>query len=115
MIAAGTSTTGTNRQFNPALARYQGTFSAPQVLYFDPDNAVLLRRKTQTDTRSVFKMHEAKWKRDTEYISSLSEKYLHSSYARIIGLGWPAVPLILDSLAREPNDWFYALHRCGPS
>ena len=56
-----------------------------------------------------FKKHEKKWKRDTQYSSSLTDKYLHSSYARIIGMGKPAVPLILRSLKQQPNDWFYAL------
>jgi len=43
------------------------------------------------------------------YVSSLSEKYLHPSYARIIGMGRPVLPHILRSLQREPDDWFYAL------
>jgi hypothetical protein len=30
-------------------------------------------------------------------------------YQRIIGMGWLAVPLILDELRREPDQWFWAL------
>jgi hypothetical protein len=30
-------------------------------------------------------------------------------YQRIIGLGLPAVPLILEELNREPDHWFWAL------
>jgi hypothetical protein len=30
-------------------------------------------------------------------------------YQRIIGMGLPAVPLILEELRREPNQWFWAL------
>ncbi len=30
-------------------------------------------------------------------------------YQRIIGIGWPVVPLILDELQREPDQWFWAL------
>lgn len=56
-----------------------------------------------------FKKYEKEWKRDTQYSSSLTDKYLHPSYARIIGIGQPAVPLILRSLKQQPNDWFYAL------
>ncbi len=56
-----------------------------------------------------FKKHEKKWKRDTRYTSSLMDKYLHQSYARIIGMGQPAVSLILRSLEQQPDDWFYAL------
>jgi hypothetical protein len=30
-------------------------------------------------------------------------------YQRIIGMGMPAVPLILDELRRQPDQWFWAL------
>jgi hypothetical protein len=30
-------------------------------------------------------------------------------YQRIIGMGSPAVPLILEELRREPDQWFWAL------
>ena len=32
-----------------------------------------------------------------------------SSYQQIIGIGEPAVPLLLDELSREPDHWFWAL------
>ena len=31
------------------------------------------------------------------------------SYQRIIGMGMPVVPLILQELARAPDQWFWAL------
>ncbi|MDQ6805142.1 MAG: hypothetical protein M3065_09260 [Actinomycetota bacterium] len=34
---------------------------------------------------------------------------MHPAYQRIIGLGRPAVPLILKRLAEEPAQWFWAL------
>jgi hypothetical protein len=57
----------------------------------------------------TFQRLERKWKRDTQFLSSPTEKYLHPSYAAIIGLGRLAVPLVLRSLQRESDDWFYAL------
>ncbi len=30
-------------------------------------------------------------------------------YQRIIGMGMPVVPLILEELRREPDQWFWAL------
>jgi hypothetical protein len=30
-------------------------------------------------------------------------------YQRIIGMGMPVVPLILEELQREPHHWFWAL------
>jgi hypothetical protein len=45
----------------------------------------------------------------TRHLSSPTDRYLHPSYARIIGLGLAAVPLILEAMKRDPDDWFYAL------
>lgn len=64
---------------------------------------------TDTAIQVEFGRHEKRWKKETAYSSSLSDKYLHPSYARIIGLGPSVVPLILKSLRKEPSDWFYAL------
>jgi hypothetical protein len=79
-------------------------------IYIDAVDQVATKQVALPDlVEAEFGQHEAKWKDDTQYISSLTEKYLHPSYARIIGLGWPAASLILQSLGREPDDWFYAL------
>lgn len=59
--------------------------------------------------KKEFEKHAKKWIRDTQFVSSLTDKYLHPSYARIMGMGRPAVPLILERLQRRPSDWFYAL------
>jgi hypothetical protein len=71
-------------------------------------------RTSSTDFESVelsrqFRRLERKWKRDTEFMSSLADKYLHESYAQIIGMGPRVVPLILRSLMWRQDDWFYAL------
>lgn len=51
----------------------------------------------------------AQWKADVAHLSSTSDRTLHPAYLKIIGLGPPAVPLLLGELAREPNHWFSAL------
>ena len=61
------------------------------------------------DTRNDFVKHAMKWKRETIHISSPSEKYLHPSYARIIGMGRKALPFLFLELQNHGGDWFYAL------
>lgn len=80
-------------------------------LYFESKGAVTLRPVQSKDDFLAleFKTQERKWKQQTRHISSPVDKYLHPSYARIIGMGWPAVVHILRSLRKEPADWFYAL------
>lgn len=103
---------------NSYVTSDHGPYAAPTFSMADaPKDALVVNISSQVtvsplfspEVAAEFKRHERKWKRDTRYTSSLSEKYLHPSYARIIGLGRPALPHILRSLEKEPDDWFYAL------
>ncbi len=50
------------------------------------------------------------WKRETEHVSNVTKRILHPAYQKIIGMGEPAIPLILrDLLKNGPDDWFWAL------
>jgi len=43
------------------------------------------------------------------FMSSITQMAIHPSYQRIIGMGQPAVPLILKELQQNPSYWFWAL------
>jgi len=49
------------------------------------------------------------WKKETWFHSSITQKSIHPAYQQIIGMGSPAVPLILRELSRKPDHWFWAL------
>ena len=49
------------------------------------------------------------WRYDTEMLSSPTKMLKHPAYQKIIGMGSPALPLILRELQREPDYWFMAL------
>jgi hypothetical protein len=51
----------------------------------------------------------AEWKDQSRYLSNTTQMATLRPYQRIIGIGQPAVPLILDELRREPDHWFWAL------
>jgi len=63
----------------------------------------------QEDVTFRFRQLFARWRKETEVLSSLSQIVLHSSYQQIIGLGAPAIPLILAELQKEPVMLFPAL------
>jgi hypothetical protein len=42
-------------------------------------------------------------------MSNTAQMAMLRSYQKIIGMGLAAVPLILEELQREPNQWFWAL------
>lgn len=51
----------------------------------------------------------AEWKEQSRYLSNSAQMAMLKPYQRIIGMGWPAVPLLLEEMRREPDQWFWAL------
>src|SRR5436190_22348632 len=49
------------------------------------------------------------WKRETGFFSFMQQRALHPAYQRIIGMGWAAVPMLLEELQRQPDHWLWAL------
>ena len=49
------------------------------------------------------------WKDQARYLSNSARMAMLPPYQRIIGMGMPVVPLILEELRREPHHWFWAL------
>jgi hypothetical protein len=62
-----------------------------------------------TDIRERFYRLASEWKEQSRYLSNTAQMAMLKPYQRIIGMGWPVVPLILDELQREPDQWFWAL------
>jgi hypothetical protein len=51
----------------------------------------------------------SRWREETELLSSTEAIVRHPAYQQIIGLGKPALPLILADLAKTSDLWFHAL------
>jgi hypothetical protein len=64
---------------------------------------------TAENVRDRFQRLAAKWKEQSRFLSNTLQIAMLDSYQSIIGLGEPAVPLILEELRREPAQWFWAL------
>ncbi|NTV29686.1 MAG: hypothetical protein HGA80_06370 [Candidatus Omnitrophica bacterium] len=63
----------------------------------------------QNRPRVRFYMLAQTWKKDTEYMSSISDIVLHPAYQQIIGMGKEALPFIFSELKSDPHHWFWAL------
>ena len=68
---------------------------------FEPQSAA--------DTRERFQRLAAEWKDRSRFLSNTAQMSLLRPYQSIIGMGMPAVPLILAELQREADQWFWAL------
>ena len=56
-----------------------------------------------------FSLLAFQWKRDNLFESSPWRMAMHPAYQCIIGMGWQAVPFILEQLSCEADFWFEAL------
>jgi hypothetical protein len=56
-----------------------------------------------------FHLLAAEWKEQARYLSNSVRMATLPPYQRIIGMGMPVVPLILEELRREPHHWFWVL------
>ena len=59
--------------------------------------------------RKEFKKLVRQWRADTMLISSPREMAVHPAYQRIIALGAPAIPMIIEELRANGGHWFWAL------
>lgn len=62
------------------------------------------------ELKRTFTALAEKWKRETRHISSITRTSTHPAYQQIIGMGEPAVPLILQELQENGGHWLWALH-----
>lgn len=62
-----------------------------------------------TPVRDRFTRLAAQWKAESVHMSNVAQMALLKSYQSIIGMGDSAIPLLLEELQREPDQWFWAL------
>ena len=65
-----------------------------------------------SDVHGVGAMSESlqqEWTNSTMFESSMTKRVMHPAYQRIIGLGPKVLPIILEELRRQSDQWFWAL------
>lgn len=62
------------------------------------------------DLQKEFKELMARWEKETQYMSAITNIAMHPSFQRIIGMGPQVLPLIFAELKKEHHvGWFWAL------
>jgi hypothetical protein len=69
----------------------------------------MIQIASDAETRTRFLRLKDEWKERSRFLSNTAQMAMLKPYQRIIGLGPAAVPLILEELRREPDQWFWAL------
>jgi len=68
-----------------------------------------MQAQLSAETRDRFQRLAAEWKEQSRYLSNTAQMAMLRPYQRIIGMGLSVVPLILEELQHEPDQWFWAL------
>ena len=72
-------------------------------------SATAAPRGGKYDVRERFRQLAAEWKEQSRHMSSAAQMAMLKPYQQIIGMGEVAMPLLLEELQRDPDQWFWAL------
>lgn len=73
------------------------------------EELLLFAKSAHENIEPEFSNATAIWKAERGATSSTTAIAMHPAYQRIIGMGKPALPLILRELNKELDHWFWAL------
>src|SRR5437879_4731895 len=88
---------------------YSGARSSDQKRTHAMGSESALQSTVKDDVRERFHKLATEWKAKSRHLSNSAQMAMLMPYHRIIAMGEAAVPLILDELQREPDQWFWAL------
>ena len=96
-------------QIAPGDVRFEGVYlpviSQPTtnaVTWYDPSH----KYKT---AEQKFQALRGEWESALGPTSSIAEMVMHPAYQQIVGIGLPAIPILLRELQKQPEHWFWAL------
>jgi hypothetical protein len=78
----------------------------PDAIIAAPPTAVVVGVPPE---RELFEELASEWEAETEFMSRQSQAVMHSAYQRIIGMGPAVIPMLLERLRDNPDNWFWAL------
>jgi hypothetical protein len=69
-------------------------------------NRPLIGKSASPSIEAKFREYADKWYAETRRDSSITRILGNENYLRVIELGTPVIPFILDELRRRPRPWF---------
>jgi hypothetical protein len=79
------------------------------VLGVDQSHADSVGGGEDAEFRRRFEELKRRWNAETGGSSLLMPKFMHPAYQQIIGMGEPAIPILLEEVRRQSGHWFWAL------
>lgn len=79
------------------------TVGVGDILYLEADLPSVMSLET------IFELLADQWRRETEFVSSVTKMHMHPAYLRIIAMGPRIIAPVLRELQARPDQWFEAL------
>ncbi|HEU4409589.1 MAG TPA: hypothetical protein VFS43_30320 [Polyangiaceae bacterium] len=73
------------------------------------DVAAAVRARELAERRRTFTALAHQWQAACGHLSSTTKRANHKAFRAIVAMGRPAIPLLLEQITRNPNDWDLAL------
>ena len=64
---------------------------------------------TVMSLEAIFELLADQWRKETEFVSSVTKMHMHPAYLRIIAMGPRIISPVLKELQARPDQWFAAL------
>lgn len=81
----------------------------PTEFFQDSLSDLTRAEATESNLSQQFQSLAVQWRQETRHLSLMSDIVLNTAYQRIIGMGAPVVPFLLQELKQQPDHWFWAL------
>jgi hypothetical protein len=95
--------------FNSSLYQQWRTAQGPRSGNIEAVESIISVGSRREEIEIEFNYLSNRWKLGRNSSSSVTEISMNPAYQQIIGLGKPAIGLILRELGREIDHWFWAL------
>jgi hypothetical protein len=74
-----------------------------------PAKFAVIHTSFSLGAEASFRIRAKRWRHDTDGLSAIEDVITHPDYLKIIGMGKPAIPLILNELRVNGGRWYIAL------
>lgn len=82
---------------------------SPAMITVSPPDSGTVYPYSADEVREIFEPLATRWEAETEFLSMTPQITGHPAFFEMVGLGYPAVPLVLKRLQKSTRPWFQAL------
>jgi hypothetical protein len=100
---------GSKQEIADKVSQMPGDIREVVVFVAGPSDSPGPANDPNSDFQQRFARLVTEWKHGRGQSSKLKDLAMHPAYQQIIGMGEPAVPLLIEEMKQRPDQWDWAL------